>query len=410
MMLSKELAATRIFVGVAALAVAALVPATEGPLEASASAQWLKLPKVKLPTLIPRPEKVAGCGAAHEPACTVNRAYPPCEGPLVEKLHFGKPNICVRSEGDIVNMAKNTLREVGPVLKTIAGSAVQCGVDTIMLNAEAAGPAATVERLQALPCFNAMLDQARKNGYQTLTIGSGGGAAFGIGAEGENGFAFDTAKRRPITTYHTLSLKFLSIGAGASVTVGLFKKDNRNLGGDAHGAAVGFAAVGGGGAAVWFDYRNDKLQGANAVITAGGRADLAYIRNTTKMLPTRYAVQQVKAPALAWPGSQVRGYFRGANDPSDLVREFRTGGAGNTRLDYRYKTSTQAWSDWRNFELVSLQTGGFLYREDGPDSEAFRLSPDLRQVTWIDSPFRNRPSFTMRREDGFKLASVMLGG
>lgn len=365
---------------------------------------------ITLPTIIPKPEQVAGCGAKGEKPCLARQALPSCEGTLVEDFVAGS---CRRNDGDIVNMSKNALREVGPILKTIAYSAVQCGVDTIMLNAKAAGPALTVARLQALPCFNAMLDQARQSGYQTLTIGGGGGAAFGVGAEGENGFAFDTAKRRPITTYHTLSLKFLSIGAGASVTVGLFKKDNLNFGGDAHGAAVGFAAVGGGGAAVWFDYRNDKVQGANAIITAGGRADLAYIRNTTQVLPTQYAIQQAISPlpapmpAIAWNGSPVEGYFRAASDARDLVREFRTGGTGNTRLYYRYKTSAQAWSAWRNFELVSLQTGGFLYRENGPNSQGFRVSPDLRQVTWVDSPDRNRPSFTMTREDDFTSSGII---
>jgi len=246
----KRALALKFGLAAAGLGLAALAPISSGPLEASARAGervsahpkycgrvgqrpckvWEHIPscvpgaiekpigkrcatRPKPKPIIPRPEQVAGCGANGERPCKINQALPSCEGNLVEDFAIGR---CRRNDGDFVNMAKNTLREVGPVLSTIANSAVQCGVDTVMLNARNVGPGATVARLQQLPCFNALLDSARSNGYRTLTIGGGGGAAFGVGAEGENGFAFDTAKRNPITTYHTLSLKFLSIGAGAT--------------------------------------------------------------------------------------------------------------------------------------------------------------------------------------------------
>lgn len=70
----------------------------------------------------------------------------------------------------IVDMTKSALREVGPLLTTITNAAVQCGVDTIMLNIKKVGPARIVEPLQTLPCFNAMLDQVQRNGYQKLTV------------------------------------------------------------------------------------------------------------------------------------------------------------------------------------------------------------------------------------------------
>lgn len=416
--------ALKLAAGAVGLGLAALVPVSSGPLEATAQASahpqycgrvgqrpckvWEHIPscvpgaiekpigkrcvaKPKRKPIIPRPEQVAGCGANGEKPCTVNRALPSCEGNLVEDFAIGR---CRRNDGDFVNMAKNTLREVGPVLSTIANSAVQCGVDTVMLNARNAGPAATVARLQQLPCFNALLDSARANGYRTLTIGGGGGAAFGVGAEGENGFAFDTARRRPITTYHTLSLKFLSIGAGASVTVGLFKKDNRSFGGDAHGASVGFAAVGGGGAAVWFDYGNDRLQGANAIITAGGRADMAYIRNTTEILPTQYAIQQ----AAALRGPRIDGTYRGPNDQRELVRQFVTNGSRYQTLWYRHRRGTGAWSDWRQFSLQSTRNGRNHYMEANGSQQSFTVWDNGNKITWRKSQQRGANSFTMNKE------------
>jgi hypothetical protein len=442
--------ALRLVPGAVLFALASLVPVSTGPLEASAQAsafprgcggngqrpctvlehipsckpglrEWplgkTCSPKPKPKPLIPRPETVKGCGANGESPCKINQAFPSCEGNLVEDFAIGR---CRRNDGDFVNMAKNTLREVGPILSTIANSAVRCGVDTIMLNSRNVGPAATVARLQELPCFNALLDSARSNGYQTLTIGGGGGAAFGVGAEGENGFAFDTAKRRPITTYHTLSLKFLSIGAGASVTVGLFKKDNRSFGGDAHGAAVGFAAVGGGGAAVWFDYRNDRLQGANAIITAGGRADLAYIRNTTEILPTQYAIQQALSrptpPSQPSPpvvaglrGPAISGFFREQGDRPDFVREFQTKGSRNEFLWYRIKDGAKDWTQWYKFTLKpSLIADQLFYETDSGRTKIFMLK-DGSTMTLNQRTGNRTNAKVLRREDDIRGSGVVFG-
>lgn len=425
----------KLSLGAIMLALAAVVPVSSGPLEARASASASSFPancgrngqrpctvlehipscmpgliekplgkrcspRPQARPIIPRPEQVSGCGANGEQPCTVNRAFPSCEGNLVQDFTI---NRCRRNDGDFVNMAKNTLREVGPILATISNSAVQCGVDTIMLNARNVGPAATVKRLQELPCFNALLDSARSNGYRTLTIGGSGGAAFVVGAEGENGFAFDTAKRQPITTYHTLSLKFLSVGAGASVTVGLFKKDNRSFGGDAHGAAVGFAAVGGGGAAVWFDYRDDRLQGANAIITAGGRADIAYIRNTTEVLPTQYAIQQaLSRPAQqAAPlprGLKIEGIYRAHHDERDLVRQFVTNGPRNDVLWYRYRQGNAAWSDWRRFDLEYSHDGRNHYLEANGSDQSFTVFNNGDNITWRKSQRMGANSFELVAE------------
>ena len=263
-----------------------------------------------LPTIVPRPEAVSGCGALGERPCTVVQAFPSCEGSLVQHLI---QNRCIRSEGDIVNMSRNTIRELRPLLSTIGQAIVGCGIDVI-LGSQNLSPSSKVERIQSLPCWSSILHQARTNGYRTLTLGSSGGVALGIGAEGENGFAFDTDGTRPVTTYHTLSLTFNDIGASVAIIVGLYKRDNRSFGGDAHGATVGFTALGGGGAGVWFDYGNAEVQGVNAIITSGARFNLAYVRNTTEILPTTFAATPPQRPGTT-PRPNPRPGTRPRPDP-----------------------------------------------------------------------------------------------
>ena len=226
------------------------------------------------------------CGAMGQRPCALP-IVPSCEGDLVEHFIQGR---CIQNEGDIVNMAKNTIREVGPLLSTIGRSVVDCGIDGIMLQANRNNGGETARRIQENTCWNSVLDNARRNGYRTVTIGSSGGVGLGIGGEGENGFAFDTARLLPVATYHTLGLKFGSIGAGGAVTIGLSKADNRSIGGDAHGATIAFSAIGGSGASAMFEYGNAEVASVSAVITAGAKFDISYVRNTTRVLSTSYPV------------------------------------------------------------------------------------------------------------------------
>lgn len=231
--------------------------------------------KRALPPLIPRPNN---CGAEGQKPCPLPH-IPSCNGKLVEHFVRGK---CIRSDGDIVNLAKNLIRESGHILEAAAQALATCGLDALMQQRYPFRPQ-VAQQIQNSHCFAQIKHNARQLGYNTITIGASGGVALLIGAEGENGFAFDVNGRNPVATYHTLGLKLGTIGAGTAVTVGFFKKDNLSFGGDAHGAVVGFSAVGGSGAGAWFEYNGD-VAGINASITAGAEAEIGYVRNTTQVV------------------------------------------------------------------------------------------------------------------------------
>lgn len=248
------------------------------------------------------PNNQPNCGGQGQKPCLAP-ILPSCDKGLVQ--HFIK-NRCIINDDDIVFMARNTIREVGPVLRTIALGVVDCGIETLVSKINTGNRAMVVREIQERPCFNALLDQARQNGYQTLSLGASGGGAIGVGVDGENGFAFDTARRLPVQTYHTLGLSFGSFGAGSAVTVGLGKGPNNTMAGDGHGATVGFAAVGGSGASVSFDYGSAEVSSISAVITAGAKFSLAYFRNTTKTLSTYPVVAANSLPSGGY--NQVETY------------------------------------------------------------------------------------------------------
>lgn len=225
------------------------------------------------------------CGGLGQKPCPPPH-IPSCNSRLVQ--HFIK-NQCIQNDADIVNLAKNTVRESGNLLGIVIRSMTKCSLDTMMRNRQRVDQAVLAQRMMSSSCMQTILNEAKRAGYQTVTFGASGGGAFGVGFEGENGFAFDVNGKQSVATYHTLGIKFVALGAGSAVTVGMYKKNNHAFGGDAHGATVAFAAIGGSGASAYFNYDSGEVEGVSAFLTGGARAELSYIRNTTKVLPTRIA-------------------------------------------------------------------------------------------------------------------------
>lgn len=245
------------------------------------------------------------CGREGQRPCRLNEFIPSCAGNLVE--HFGKKK-CIRKDGDIINIAKNTLRETGAFIDASMGTLVRCGVTDIMLRARRGNRDQVLRQLDQKPCVRELLRNADRLGYQTVTIGGAGGASFILGADGESGFAFDTKFRYPVSTYHTVGYKIgFTAGGGAAVTVGFWKGNNqpgsRGFGGDGHGATVGMAAYGGSGGGAWYGY-DGKLTGVSGFFTAGAKFDAAYVRNTTRIVPIGYIFANTARPQ---PGSSATG-------------------------------------------------------------------------------------------------------
>ncbi|MEP4059077.1 hypothetical protein [Parasphingorhabdus sp.] len=230
-------------------------------------------------------QRPSTCGGRGQKPCKPP-FFPSCNGRLVE--HFLK-NRCIQNDGDIVNMAKNTIKESGNLLGMALHSVQKCSLDKLLSSQRKIPETFLAQQMLSSRCLPIILEEARRAGYQTVTLGASGGGSFGIGFEGENGLAFDVNGRQSVATYHTLGVKFNAIGAGAAVTIGMYKKDNHSFGGNGHGATVAFAAAGGSGASAYFNYGSGQVEGVAAFITVGAEAELSYIRNRTEVLPTRIA-------------------------------------------------------------------------------------------------------------------------
>jgi len=225
------------------------------------------------------------CGREGQDPCKLTEFFPSCSGRLVEDFIAGQ---CIRSEGDIVNMARNTADEVGGFAEAAFNTLLQCGVIALYEAGAKDNGGALAAQIQNKPCFQTLMQEVEALGYQTITIGGAGGASFILGADGENGFAFDTTGRYAPSTYHNLGFKMgFTAGGGASVVLGFYKGTNQTgpagFGGDGHGATVSGSFGGGAGMAVWYGY-NGALNGFTIAANSGAEVEVAYVRNTTEIV------------------------------------------------------------------------------------------------------------------------------
>ena len=438
-----KMVAIKVAIGAAFLGFAVSVPVSEGPLASAAQAKgfpkscgregqrpckvWEHIPscagnlverplgkkcskpkKINPPKILPKPEEVRGCGAAGQRPCKITQAFPSCEGRLAED--FIK-NICRTEDSALARKASNAFRELKPLIQTIGGGAIRCGVDTVVKGANQRSPRDVAEQLLGMPCFEGLLKEARRNGYRTLTVGGSGSAALLIGGEGENGFAFDTSGNRQVRTFHTLSLKFLSLGAGTAVNIGLYKAAPKDLAGDAHGVSVGAAVVGGGGTAIWYNYNSDAVAGLTAVITAGGSGEIAYVRNTTKTVdvfnatPRRTVTAPPPAPKpqqLGWSGRPIDGNYAARDDKAKgLMRYFTTEGDRNQKLWYRYKVGNAKWSNWRSYKLVKSGSNFHHYMRTDDSGSSFTVYNNGQRIEYKANQRRDAYGFSMKLVQAF---------
>ena len=135
------------------------------------------------------------------------------------------------------------------------------------------------------PCLKRLRAVARSGGYRTFTIGIGGDIQLGAGINAEIGVAFDVDLRRPPRIFSTLGW---SAGWGASVgndlVMSFYKAPNSGIAGRAQGFVYAGKALGGGGAAIWYDM-SGRLAGASAFVSAGVGGEVGVynrIRTTLK--------------------------------------------------------------------------------------------------------------------------------
>ncbi len=254
----------------------------------------VKLPPVKLPPVkigIPGPGDVAGCGATNERPCRAWQAFPSCEKGLAENI---LSDTCVAAgPGHLRRQAEQALRDLKPLLETgvtlaqcqsVGGRIVQ-----LMRILEAKKWSGAARKLAQHGCVGQVLEVARRNGYQTVTIGIGGSGQFGFGINSELGIAIDVDERYVPVGYATLGYTS-GLGAALSndVIVSFFKTDSQGIAGDAQGFAYSGKFLKGGGATIWYDYQGRQIGASAMVAIAGVGGEVGvYNRVTTEVLAGR---------------------------------------------------------------------------------------------------------------------------
>lgn len=221
------------------------------------------------------------CGGLGQRGCGTS-----CDRRLA--YHFTK-KICVQDKATLIRMAKSLGAELEPVLEMMGRTIIDCGGETIVrgLKARDARQAnAAAQRLIDRNCMTVLLEEAKRAGYNTVTVGYGGGAAFIVGGEAEAGIAYDVGFEYFPSAYGVIGydVGLQAEASPASVVISVYKGNNQPGGfdGDAHGVTWGGKFAVGGGMALWWDYEG-AFAGASVAIGSGIEAELAYVRNTTRI-------------------------------------------------------------------------------------------------------------------------------
>lgn len=205
-------------------------------------------------------------------------------------LHAGR-GACVHNQASLIKMAESAALEVEPILQAMINTLTECRAKTIIQGIKAENTEQTkaaAQRLIDRNCMTVLLEQAQQAGYNTVTVGYGGGAAYFLGGEPEAGVAFDVGFEYFPSAYGMVGT---DIGTQVEVTPGelfvsLYKGNNQpgsnGFGGDAHGISMSGKLIAGGGMALWWNY-DGSFAGASMAGGAGVELEAAYIRNTTSI-------------------------------------------------------------------------------------------------------------------------------
>lgn len=213
----------------------------------------------------------AQCGGRNQRPCPVLAKGRQCK-PGLKKNWLS--NTCVPSgPAALRRSAQRTLNDLKPLFRGVMASrycqSFRGRLDQlrVLLKTRNVRDLATLP--QRDPCLKRLRAAAKSGGYRTFTVGIGGDIQLGVGVNSELGVAFDVDLRRKPRIFATLGW---SAGWGASVgndlVMGFYKATNDRIFGKAQGFVYAGKALGGGGAAIWYDM-NGRLSGATAFVSAG---------------------------------------------------------------------------------------------------------------------------------------------
>lgn len=217
------------------------------------------------------------CGKEGQRPCLIFERIPSCNEGLVENF---LSNTCVATgPNHLRRQAEHVIQGLRPLIEATI-ELIRCGsigpqirrIEELVHSKDASSFNSSTRNDQ---CVRGLRQIAQRHGYQTFTLGLAGGASLGFGINSEVGIAFDVTERHGPLFFATLGY---SAGWGTSVgndiVVSFYKQRNNNIGGPAQGFVYSGAALGGGGASVWYDY-DGNLQGASAFVSAGASSEVA---------------------------------------------------------------------------------------------------------------------------------------
>jgi hypothetical protein len=220
--------------------------------------------------------RALSCGGLDQRPCLVVERIPSCDRGLAENF---LSNRCVAAgPGHLRRQADAALRDLAPLLRGALAvrycQSLQAQRDRLEQLLKTRNAAQLADWPRRDPCLRRIRDAALSGGYQTFTLGIGGGIQLGFGVNSEVGVAFDVHLRNPPRIYATIG--YVS-GFGASVgnnfAISFYKAPNARIGGDAQGFVYSGKALAGGGAAIWYDYQG-RLAGASAFASIGAGGEV----------------------------------------------------------------------------------------------------------------------------------------
>lgn len=250
------------------------------------------------------------CGAVGEAACPITVQIPSCDAGGVENLLTG---MCEFNQEDhLRRQAEAVLNDVRPLVE-IYMEANQClsylGLLERGLSAlQARDAVQAAGLLMGSGCLDRMKTIARDGGYQTMTLGFGGGFSIGFGANSEFGVAIDLHDRFLPVGFVTNGYSMgLGIGAGLNLTVGLSHGDLYTVDGNEQGFTF---TAGPAGVGIWYDYDGTysgaSFSGSYGLGLEAGVLNRVHTALFAEITPVAAAAPVSEAPASS--GSAPAGY------------------------------------------------------------------------------------------------------
>ncbi len=254
-------------------------------------------PGISQTTATPAQAQINKCGNLNQRSCTI-------ADPIYYRRGACKPGLqpttvlggkCSKTKDSVLKDVRNAIKTHDATITNVARTWSACFTPESLMKV-AGSQDQFFNAIASSPCLANVLQAAKDAGFGHVAIGTSASLGLGVGGDVETGFAFDVQGRRAPVFYQTRGITFFTVGGGGSVVINLGQGPATvaNLQGNEHGASVGFAAFGGGGATASFSYRG-QLQSVGIILTTGVKGELGYVRTNTIARSTGHSPPRIVA-------------------------------------------------------------------------------------------------------------------